>query len=366
MENRDIAIALHQLPGVGTGILAKIDQLVHGDWKQVICNKSLFRELKLSDELVQLILEHLQPEKIIEAASQIYEKNIQVVMRGDPTYPKLLAEIPNPPFLLYGIGDMHLLNHQRLIAIVGTRVPSQYGQMVAHKLAADLVELGWGIVSGMASGIDTYAHRGALAARGKTIAVLGCGVNYVYPEENRGIYDEICEKGLILSEYPPDMPPAKGLFPQRNRIISGLSRGVVIIESHQRSGSLITAAWAVEQGREVFAVPGSILSAKSAGPHQLIKEGAKLITSAKDIIDELTYPVQLELFPEQDKTTASSEEDLSREEEMLLNVIGYHQIHMDELIRSVNLSRSDLHQHLLSLEMKKRIKRLPGYYYVRN
>ncbi|WP_028986562.1 DNA-processing protein DprA [Thermicanus aegyptius] len=360
-----IAATLHRLPGVGTGILTRIDELVRGDWQKVPGNRRWFRELPLKGEEIEAILEHLIPEKIEETEEELRRLGIKLHMRGESDYPRRLEEISNPPFLLYSLGDSSLLAESRLISIVGTRKPSSYGQIVSHKLAADLAGKGWGVVSGMASGIDSFAHRGALSVRGKTIAVLGCGVDVVYPPENEDLYHEIGERGLLLSEYPPHMPPARGLFPQRNRIISGLSRGVVVVESHHRSGSLITAEWALEQGREVFAVPGSILSAKSAGPHRLIKEGAKLVTSAQDVLDEFSFSIQPELFPEKEKEGKTFVGDLTREEEELLSLISYSQIHIDELIRSVRYPLSRLHQLLLSLEMKKAIKKLPGFFYMR-
>ncbi len=362
MENRDIATMLHQIPGVGSGTLTQIDQLVNGNWLNLLEDHPLWQSQKISKEIIEEIEKYLDSDRIRNYRNQLDQQGIKVTMLGETGYPQALAEISNPPFLLYGIGNMDLLKDSEAIGIVGTRVPSSYGRMVAHRLAADLAAAHWTVVSGMASGIDSYAHQGALSVRGKTIAILGSGINVIFPKENTKLYQELIEFGLILSEYPPDMQPNKGFFPQRNRIISGISRGVVVVESHNRSGSLITANWALEQGREIFAVPGSILSAKSSGPHRLIKEGAKLVTSAKDILDELSYPLEIEqIFTSLSETAVA----LTADENQLLELISLTQIHIDELFLSTSMPRGMVHQALLTLESKKLIQKLPGYYYVK-
>lgn len=362
MDNRDIAVALHQLPGVGSGILSEIDAWIGGDWSRLLEDCSILELFSISDDLLQIMKQYLNVDHIHKVKERLINEGIQVTMLGEEGYPKQLAEIYQPPFLLYGKGDMRLLNEDKAVGIVGTRTPSSYGQMVAHRLSAELAEAGWVIVSGMAKGIDACAHQGALSVKGRTIAVLGSGVDYIYPESNKRLYHEIIQTGLILSEYAPQTLPHKGTFPQRNRIISGLSRGVVIVESHHRSGSLITANWALEQGREVLAVPGSILSAKSAGPHKLIKEGAKLVTSAKDIVDELSYPSESHLYDEQKNEKTPS---LLEEEKTLLELISYNQIHIDEIFKSSALPRGEVYKYLHSLEIKNKIIKLPGYFYVK-
>lgn len=364
-KEKGIMAALHRVPGVGSGTLHRIDEMVKGDWMKVLEAPALLKKLQLSDEDIEEIAALLAEERRRKIEEELLDLGIFLIQRNDPLYPKALSEIYSPPFLLYGMGDYKILQTDRLIGMVGTRKPSSYGLIVAHKLAADLAARDWAVVSGLAAGIDGAAHRGALSVHGKTIAVLGSGVNRIYPPENRDLYEEIKEKGLLLSEYPPHMPPAKGLFPQRNRIISGLSRGVVVVESHQRSGSLITAEWALEQGREVFAVPGSILSAKSAGPHRLIKEGAKLVASAADILDEFDVTYQAELFPESAPSSIGGETGYTEGEKALLGIISYTQIHIDELMRSVAIPLPRLHKLLLSLELKKAIKKLPGFFYIR-
>lgn len=363
LENRDIVAMLHQIPGIGSGTLTQIHQWLGGNWLSLLENHhSLMQNPKVSTEIIEEIEKYLEPVSILDYRKKLDEQGIKVTILGEVGYPQALTEISNPPFLLYGIGNMDLLKESDMIGIVGTRVPSSYGRMVAHRLAADLATARWTVVSGMASGIDACAHQGALSVKGQTIAVLGCGVNVVFPKENTKLYEELCETGLVISEYPPDMQPNKGLFPQRNRIISGISRGIIVVESHNRSGSLITATWALEQGRDVFAVPGSILSAKSSGPHRLIKEGAKLVTSAKDILYDLAYPLEVEqVFTSLSETAAT----LTADEKELLEIISLTQIHIDDLFLSTSLPRGLVHQALLTLESKKLIQKLPGYYYIK-
>lgn len=362
LENRDIAAMLHQIPRVGTVTLSKLHKILDGNWLSLLEDKHQWGEIRLIKDFPVEMESYLDPKKILEYRNQLDRQGIKVTMLGESGYPSVLAEIDNPPFLLYGIGNMDLLLEFDCIGIVGTRVPSTYGRMVAHRLSAELATADWTIVSGMASGIDAYAHNGALSVKGNTIAVLGSGINVIFPKENTKLYQAIAENGLIISEYPPDLPPNKGLFPQRNRIISGLSRGVVVVESHNRSGSLITATWALEQGKEVFAVPGSILSAKSSGPHKLIKEGAKIVTSARDILEELYYPQEIEQITLSLSETAVA---ITNDEKELLDLISYNQIHIDEIFRSSSMSRGIVHQSLFALETKKLIRKLPGYFYVK-
>lgn len=363
MNKSDIAVSIHQIQGIGSRLLGKIDEIVQGEWNLLMDDPSIVRKLNVSEDLLDKIYTALKPSHILKIHNELNKNNIHVVMFGDDLYPRPLAEIHQPPFILYCLGNIQLLREQNMIAIVGTRVPSAYGKIVTHRLASDLATAGWTIISGMAAGIDADAHRGALSVNGKTIAVLGNGIKVIFPKENSKLYHDLVEQGLIVSEYPPDLPPQKGFFPQRNRIISGLSRGVVVVESHQRSGSLITASYALEQGREVFAVPGSILSAKSSGPHQLIKEGAKLVTCAQDIIDELSYPINIERMYETAKNELNH--GISTEEQTLLEIISYHQIHIDEIFRVTSLPAHQIHHILLQLEAKGKIKRLPGYFYIR-
>lgn len=219
----------------------------------------------------------------------IAENKFKVIDIFDDSYPYLLKQISSPPLLLYLKGNVELLKNYSL-AIVGTRAPSEYGKRVAFSFSAQLADFGFTVVSGLARGIDTEAHKGAIRKSASTIAVLGSGLNKIYPLQNKALAKHICQEGLLISEYPINTPPLAKNFPQRNRIISGLSQGVLVVEAAARSGALITANFALSQNREVFAVPGNISQSQSKGPHSLIKEGARLIDSVEDILDEINIP----------------------------------------------------------------------------
>lgn len=228
----------------------------------------------------------------------IAEKNIHIVTKADKYFPTALREIPDPPICLYVKGDITKYNFTEniLVSVIGTRKPTAYGQLVTQKLTKDLSISGCVIVSGMALGIDTIAHESALEMKGQTIAILGCGVDIVYPRENQTLYNKIIASGgLIMSEFPPGMTVLPGLFVARNRLISGLSRGVLVVEGLIDSGSLITARYAAQQGKEVFAPPSPINSALSEAPNLLIKEGAKFITCVEDILEEFQLPNKAEI-----------------------------------------------------------------------
>src|SRR5690625_3760416 len=210
----------------------------------------------------------------------------KVITIVDVDYPNVLKQIKDPPLVLYANGDISLLNQRPSISVIGTRQPSNEAAQKIKLIVEPLIDENWLIVSGMAKGIDSYAHHLALTYNGKTIAVLGGGFQHIYPKQNRLLYQEIAEKGLVLSEYPPDRPPAKYHFPERNRIISGMSFGTLVIEAMERSGTSITVDQALDQGREVYAVPGSPLIPQTKGCHQMIQDGAKLVLEAQDILED--------------------------------------------------------------------------------
>ncbi|WP_051585788.1 DNA-processing protein DprA [Caldanaerobius polysaccharolyticus] len=284
-------------------------------------------------------------------------KGIDYVTFYDDSYPELLRHIYDPPPVLFYAGDLSI--DSIAIAVVGSRKPSYYGLKAADRIARDLAVSGITVVSGMARGIDGAAQRAAIDAGGKTVAVLGCGVDVVYPPENRDLYEKIREKGLVVSEYPPGTQPVAGYFPQRNRIISGLSRGVVVVEAGEKSGSLITAQAALEQGRDVFAVPGNIFSPMSAGCHRLIKDGAKLVTSAQDILEE--YQWGIHAGPEREHQGTG---DLSAEETKVYELIKLSEtIHIDDLVAVAGIPVEKVNSILTLLELKGKVKRLPGKIY---
>lgn len=268
---------------------------------------------------------------------------------ADSSYPQSLLEIPDPPALLYAKGNLSLLQIPG-IAVVGSRNASPQGEKNAEEFSAALSQHGVCIISGMALGIDGAAHRGALRVSGKTIAVVGTGLDIVYPARHRELAHQIAQHGLIISEFPLGTPSKPQNFPRRNRIISGLSRGCLVVEANVQSGSLITARLAAEQGREVFAIPGSIHSPLSKGCHQLIKQGAKLVDNTRDILDELDIASSPNANPGQHLP----------EQDPLLEAMGYDPISMDTLVERSGLTSDRLSAMLLVLELDNKVTSLPG------
>jgi DNA processing protein len=311
------------------------------------------------------------------------ERGVCAIVRNDPRYPALLRQIFDPPTLLFARGRLELLQPFHF-AVVGTRRPTTYGRATAERLSADLARAGLTIVSGMASGIDTAAHIGALSAGGDTVAVLGCGVDVVYPAENRKLSADLSARGLLISEFAMGSTAFPQNFPIRNRIISGLSSGVLVVEGAQYSGSAITAKLALDQGREVFAIPGNITSKASWGPNLLIKQGAKLVQDWNDVITELPAEVRRQLIERgrnrllgsggasQDGGPASQLEEnaggsLPEIGRKLLAVLQVDTgIHLDDLLQIVeDSSASELIAALFELEMLGLVKQLPGKNFVK-
>jgi DNA processing protein len=286
-----------------------------------------------------------------------------IVHFGDPAYAELIGQIPPPPLLLYALGDPDVL-HLPSIAIVGSRNPTQGGEQNAFNFAQHLGKCGFNIVSGLAQGIDTAAHRGALAAGARTIAFLGHGIDRVYPSANRELAHEIAAGGALLSEYPLGTPPRRQHFPQRNRLISGMSLGTLVIEAARQSGSLITARLAAEQGREVFALPGSIHNPLARGCHQLIRQGAKLVETAEDILAELAPLVgHLQQITMESTTKDAIEPDQDDEYAALLEQLGFDPIGVDQLAERSGLTIDQVSSMLLILELQGKIEALSGGQY---
>ncbi|HXX20238.1 MAG TPA: DNA-processing protein DprA [Candidatus Acidoferrum sp.] len=297
--------------------------------------------------------------------AQAQAAGCQLLTWDEPEYPARLREIYDPPPLLYVKGNVGLLN-RHLISIVGARRPTPYGNQIAVRLAKDLADRGLVIVSGAARGIDASAHKGALASgSGATIGVLGCGIDVVYPKENKKVFEEIEQRGALVSEFPLGTFPAPQNFPIRNRIIAGMSLGVVVVEGAQYSGSLITARLAMEFGREVYGVPGNATQPSSFGPNQLIKQGAKLVTGWEDVVEELPTPVRAELMPVENishaERAALVEETLGPAERPLYELLSLDEArHVDELVENSGLSSSEVLAALFDLELKGVVRQLPG------
>ncbi|MEN6351171.1 MAG: DNA-processing protein DprA [Syntrophomonas sp.] len=292
-------------------------------------------------------------------AEQISRGCFDIITIEDDDYPPMLRVISQAPFILFYRGRPEVLR-QLCLAIVGSRKASAYGKKVAHDLARDLAAAGVVVVSGLARGIDSEAHQGAMDGSGTTIAVLGSGIDVVYPPENRKLYEKILEQGTIVSEFLPGSHPEANNFPRRNRIISGLSSGVLVVEARQKSGALITADFALEQGRDVFAVPGPVSSESSKGTNNLIKQGAKLVSSVEDILEEYVSPLPNSRIEEQQTLLM-----LDRSEEEILKYISYEATHMNDILTASSMNNGLASTLLLKLELYGLIKCLPGNYYVR-
>lgn len=314
-------------------------------------------KIGLGEKLTEHFIKFRQDFSLTEYQQKIDNLKINVITLNDKLYPELLKEIPDAPFLLYIRGNLEILQKlEPTIGVVGTRRITSYGEAVTRQLTADLVSAGFTIVSGMAYGVDTVAHQTAIDLGGQTVAVLGCGVDVIHPRSNTTLYWKIIKKyGLVISEFPIGQFAAKGLFPARNRIISGLSLGTVVTEGAADSGALITARFALEQGREVFAVPGPITSSLSKGPTVLLKQGAKLVTEVKDILEELklsNYPInQLS-----NKQIKEKMDKLSNEEKKIVGLLKNENLHFDDLVRVTKIESSKLSGILTILEIKKIIK----------
>ena len=316
----------------------------------------------MGEKIVSSIIQEKKRIDADEDLKTIDRLGIHLLSFQDDKYPQNLLHTFNPPSFLYIRGNFKERDRDA-VAMVGTRRATIYGKMMVRKLARDLAKEGLTIVSGMARGVDTAAHLGALEAGGRTVAVLGCGVDVVYPPENRKLMTDIMESGVVISEFPLGTPPEGINFPRRNRIISGLSKGVVVVEAPLRSGALITADFALEEGREVFAVPGNINSPYSQGTNRLIKQGAKLVEDAQDILEEL----DLSLLGETKKReeSAKGKLSLSLEEEKILDLLGGQPSHIDLLVQESSLPASRVAEVLMRLEIKGLVRQLAGQQFLR-
>lgn len=290
--------------------------------------------------------------------TRLERQGVRLLTIDDADYPQLLREVHDPPPVLYIKGEL-LASDRWAVAVVGTRRITSYGRQVVERLVPELARAGLTIVSGLARGVDGVAHRVALEAGGRTIAVLGSGLDRIYPAEHSALARDIAASGAVVSEFPLGTPPDALNFPRRNRIISGLAMGTLVVEAGEASGALITADFALEQGREVFAVPGSILSAASAGPNRLIQEGAKLVTCAQDILEELNI-------------SAAAQQEMVREalpenetEAHLLRLMGSEPRHIDELGRAAGLPAAEVSSALTLMELKGLVRQVGGMNYVR-
>jgi DNA processing protein len=366
MDSREAFIALNMIEGVGP---VRVRQLLdHFGEAPAILGASagqLEQVYGIGPDIADAIANWQKTVDLADELKRIDQFGCKVVIQSDENYPALLKQIYDPPIVLYVKGNL-LPKDKNGIALVGSRLTTHYGIEIARKLAYQLAYIGITVVSGGARGIDTAAHQGALNSKGRTIAVLGTGINLVFPAENAELFERIAATGAVISQFPFNRPGDKQTFPIRNRIVAGMTLGTVVVEANLTSGALITANMAVENGRQIFAVPGRIDSPRSKGCHDLIKKGAKLCESAEDILTEFEY-----LFPSTNRPSLQDQGELpafalSENEQKLYDLIDNDPKGIDDLIRHSGLTPSLVSVTLLGLEMKKIIRQLPGKMFVRN
>jgi DNA processing protein len=375
-------LALKLVPGLGARTSGKLLDRFRTPQAIFRASRSELEAAGLSGTVAQSVASGCTFEEAAQQQERMLQAGAVAITVGDGRYPRPLREIFDPPMLLFARGRVELLETLSL-AVVGTRRPTPYGLAVAERIAGDLAHAGLTIVSGMARGIDTAAHKGALARGGNTVAVLGCGVDVIYPMENRKLAADLAVKGLILSEFPMGAVAFPQNFPIRNRIISGLSVGTLIVEGAQYSGSAITAKLAIDQGREVFAVPGNITSKLSWGPNLLIKQGARLVQDWNDVVAELPPEARRALIDkgrrnllaegsatlsgDQTSLLSDSSQELGTTARRALETLQVDtSIHLDDLIEKVeDTSPSELIAALFELEMLGLVKQLPGKNFVK-
>lgn len=352
-------IALLNIPGIGSGRFSKLVAALGSPRAVLEANISRLELVPgISRSLASAIKEHRDGEKARQTAARIIQLGWSVLFPDQPDYPARLAQIADPPPVLFRVGEA-VTSDRGMIGIVGTRHASEGGRRFAYRLAGDLARQGVTVVSGMAEGIDSAAHKGALDAGGTTVAVWGTPLNQVYPSTNRELAEQIEGKGAIYSEYFPDTEPNPAHFPERNRIISGLSEGIVVVEAGKKSGALITARCALDQERELFAVPGAPASGRSFGTNELIKSGARLLTGIEDIFEELPR-----LKGEVSAHRFRQMPDLTEMELRLVDLLSAGPLQIDNLSRKAELPVSEAMEFLLALELKGVVQELAGKRFV--
>jgi DNA processing protein len=367
MDSREALVALNMIEHVGP---VRVRQLLeHFGEAPAILSASKPRLLHvrgIGEETAESISNWEKSVDLAGELKRIADFGCHVLTQADENYPPSLREIYDPPIVLYVKGEL-TAKDKNGVAMVGSRMTTHYGIEVARKLAYQLAYVGVTVVSGGARGIDTAAHQGAMSAKGRTIAVLGTGINIIFPPENAELFERIAANGAVVTQFPFNRKADKQSFPIRNRIVAGMTLGTVVVEANLTSGALITANFATEYGRQVFAVPGRIDSPRSKGCHELIKKGAKLCEGAEDILSEFEY-----LFPASNRPVGASQSgvlpalELSENEQKAYDALSNEESSIDEVIRHSGLPSSTVSVALLGLEMKRLVKQLPGKMFVRN
>ena len=366
MDSREALVALNMIEGVGP---VRVRQLLEhfGEAPAILAasQHALTRVRGIGTDTAESIAKWEKNVDLSGELKRITDFGCHILIQSDEDYPELLKQIYDPPMVLYVKGSLSAKD-KNAVAMVGSRMTTHYGLEVARKLSYQLAYIGVTVVSGGARGIDTAAHQGALSAKGRTVAVLGTGINLVFPPENAELFERIAASGAVVSQFPFNRNADKQSFPIRNRIVAGMTLGTVVVEANLTSGALITANMAVEAGRQVFAVPGRIDSPRSKGCHELIKKGAKLCEGAEDILSEFEY-----LFPASNRPAGASETgtlpalNLSENEQKVYDTLSNEESNIDEVIRRSGLPSSAVSVALLGLEMKRLIRQLPGKLFVK-
>lgn len=353
MDNIVFLLACNRIPNFGPRSIARCQKIWPNLADLFQASTAQLTALGLSEAVINAIT-HFEFKTIEADLAWMKGRNQHILVLGTDYYPALLAEISDPPPILYAKGQLDCLT-QPTLGIVGTRNPSASGAETAWRWANELAQSGLTIVSGLALGVDAQAHQGCLAAKGKTVAVMGTGMNVIYPRRNHKLAEEIAESGLLLSEFPLNSPPIAQHFPQRNRIISGLSSAILVVEAALRSGSLITARYAMEQNRDVFAIPGSIYHAQAKGCHRLLQQGACLVTNAQEVMAEMnltrTHRIKnISIFPEICDNTH------------LLEHVGFELTTIDQMIERSGFSVDEVLCKIVELDLQGWIQGVPGGY----
>lgn len=376
IENMKSWIALNMTPGVGPRAATKLLERFGSPDSVFQARRPELEQLRIKPETIESLMKREFDEAAASEVENVRALGGDVLILDDGSYPYLLREIADPPITLYVMGDWEACFAEPCVGVIGSRLCSTYGKNAAEMLSRDLASRGICIVSGLARGIDTSAHRGAIAGGGRTVAVIGTGLDGVYPKENAKLVEEILASGgAVVSQFPLGTPPIPENFPYRNRIISGLSYGVLIVEASERSGSLITARLAMEQDREVMAVPGNITSGKSFGTNYLIKAGAKLVQQWQDVVTELPSEIASRILPP--KVDSAQTNGKSRQPELRPTGMTEHEgviwdllsadedMHIDLLLEKSGFTFADLNSALVGLDIRDLVRVLPGKHYAR-
>jgi len=361
MNSTEASIALNMVPGVGPVRLRRLLEVFETPEQVLLARAGQLRAVDgVGQEVAEAIAGWQDKVDLSAELKRVADFGAKVITTASAEYPRMLREISNPPIVLYVWGEL-IERDQHALGVVGSRQTSHYGLECAKKLSYQLAYAGLTVVSGLARGIDTAAHQGALAAQGRTVAVIGSGLMELYPPENQGLAEKIAASGAVISEFPMTLPPSTQTFPYRNRIVAGWGSGLLVVEAGQKSGALITATQALEHGRLVYAVPGQIDRPTSVGSNRLIQQGAKLVTGAADILDDLSI-----LFHEPAKKgPPATAPTLSPEEQTILGTIDSAETPLDLIVTKSGLPMPKVASTLLALEMKRLVKQLPGQQFLK-